>query len=880
MNSGTRSVRREELLAHAQWVRRLALQLVGDPNAADDVVQDTWLAALDRPPESARTPLRAWLATVVRNFARRRVRGEVRRQDRERTRAREDAVSSESGLLAEVEEQRAVVQVVMELPDAQRDTILLRYYKELSAVEIARRQGVPAATVRSRLARGLEEVRVRMDERNGGDRAAWCALLLGESVAPPPLADLGASRWNQTNPAHGAGLAEGVVIMKTGVVLAAAVGSVALVVAGVAVLRQDTGSQAVIAGASPEAPPAPVEEQAVVPPTRSVAEDRTPAPQRDPVAATSRIEQPEPVAAPVEPSLEPAVVVARFVDPEGYAVPGVGVSVHRADGDWGSLATDRSGSDGRVRFEVPMREESEKPMLRYEAPDFVSGTASFVARPGETANAGTISLVNAVLVTGRVVDAGGNPVEGAYVFAREPELPNVPEGQLRRKGSDGFWTPEGERLLEVPADDSGAFRMLGEVDAVVRLWARKPGMRYGWTEPVELSNDVQRTGVEIVLTDLEPEDRIAGVALDAEGNPLANRYVSYRFGDEGFSVSTGLLADENGRFDLVLARRVPHTFSFEGDAKHPGTAVAGNVEPGTLDLVLALTEEGEIEIVVVDLEDRPVRNFVLETRSFFSENSSSSSSRRHETKAGRVRVSSPGGRFEFEVSASGYRTLTLGPFDGAAGIPTLIEFRLEPTVGVQGRVTLAGEPLAGVELTLHERVQPGLRYEYNGFPSRLVPYRVSEATSDADGRFKLDVSEDGTFVVRAVAEGHAAVESDPIDVVAARGYEGIELEPQPGGTLVVFVRVPDGADPAGVIVGITDGGPSPRTSRTDGSGEVVFENLRPGSWVVLERDEDLHGGQSSSSSWSPDVPYAIPWSCDVLPGETTVFELELEADEG
>src|SRR5580765_5213051 len=66
----------DALLRQRAWLRGLALALVG-PDAADDLVQETWVTALD----SSTGPhvyLRAWLAGIVRNLARR----ERRRHDR------------------------------------------------------------------------------------------------------------------------------------------------------------------------------------------------------------------------------------------------------------------------------------------------------------------------------------------------------------------------------------------------------------------------------------------------------------------------------------------------------------------------------------------------------------------------------------------------------------------------------------------------------------------------------------------------------------------------------------------------------------------------------------------------------------------------------
>src|SRR5262245_996208 len=70
----------DELLAHSAWVRRVAASLVRED--ADDIIQSTWLAALERPP-AADTNLAGWLATVARNLVRNRARGGARRTSRE-----------------------------------------------------------------------------------------------------------------------------------------------------------------------------------------------------------------------------------------------------------------------------------------------------------------------------------------------------------------------------------------------------------------------------------------------------------------------------------------------------------------------------------------------------------------------------------------------------------------------------------------------------------------------------------------------------------------------------------------------------------------------------------------------------------------------------
>ena len=56
------------------WMKRLALSLVRDEGWADDVVQETWLELVERPP--ARTEsLSGWIGTVIRHFSLKKNRG-------------------------------------------------------------------------------------------------------------------------------------------------------------------------------------------------------------------------------------------------------------------------------------------------------------------------------------------------------------------------------------------------------------------------------------------------------------------------------------------------------------------------------------------------------------------------------------------------------------------------------------------------------------------------------------------------------------------------------------------------------------------------------------------------------------------------------------
>src|SRR5262245_5737247 len=101
----------ESVLADDRFVRSLANGLLCDRDRAEDVVQETWLAACRKavPP---RTTWRQWLSGAACRLVLRQARSEARRRRREREAARADVVPSESEILAREETRRRVVEAV------------------------------------------------------------------------------------------------------------------------------------------------------------------------------------------------------------------------------------------------------------------------------------------------------------------------------------------------------------------------------------------------------------------------------------------------------------------------------------------------------------------------------------------------------------------------------------------------------------------------------------------------------------------------------------------------------------------------------------------------------------------------------------------------
>jgi RNA polymerase sigma factor (sigma-70 family) len=204
----------EAVLAELGWLKGLARGLGADPHAAEDLTQATFLTALEHPPGTDR-PVRGWLATVLRNLFNESKRRRLRREAREARAARPEADRSAAGIVERAAIQKRAVDAVMALDEPYRTTVLLRFFEGLPPRKIAARTGTPVATVKTRLARALEQLRSRLDREHGGDRRAWLFCLL----APLPKAAFTAS-------------AIGVVVMEAKAKLAAAAAVLLIGVAG------------------------------------------------------------------------------------------------------------------------------------------------------------------------------------------------------------------------------------------------------------------------------------------------------------------------------------------------------------------------------------------------------------------------------------------------------------------------------------------------------------------------------------------------------------------------------------------------------------------------------------------------------------------------
>jgi RNA polymerase sigma-70 factor, ECF subfamily len=147
-------------------VYRTCLRILGRPHDAEDVSQESFVAAYRAAHQfRGEGSLRGWLLRIA-------ARQSFRRLAQRRPTADLDAVGEP--LLADVstEPARSIVtaesrdeirQAVVNLPDPYREVVALRFFGDLSLTEIAEQTGRPLGTIKTHLHRGLIRLRGQLE---------------------------------------------------------------------------------------------------------------------------------------------------------------------------------------------------------------------------------------------------------------------------------------------------------------------------------------------------------------------------------------------------------------------------------------------------------------------------------------------------------------------------------------------------------------------------------------------------------------------------------------------------------------------------------------------------------------------------------------------
>ena len=909
----------DEILTHRAWVAGLARSLLFDQGQVDDVVQETWLVALDKRPRDPGAT-KAWLGGIVRNLVGRRVRGEGRRRRRETQAAlpadAPDPTSAEGidELVARTELHRTLVAAVLELDEPYRSTVLLRYFRDLSAEDVARESGVPGSTVRNRLRRALEQLRTCLDAETAAGtssspdeaRRAWMLALVPLALAPQLTAG--------TALAGTLGTGVALMTLKTKL-LGGLVGLLGLVLGAWWALETDPGEGLAVGSGEPGA---------VALPAGRRAPDDAPAARADlPTLATADAEGRD-ITLPTDPAripdeLEP--LSGRVVDAAGAPLAGAEVRFAWHGSDTVRLLGE--GSDAAATppsIEDCLTDEAGRFELRVDLqtdPDWLQRTLlvvlheDFVTRvhvnaplePGRANDLGVVRMTPGATAYGRTVDASGAPLAGVLVELLELRPTSM---QSVHSGAD-LPAQSLESALRT------AVRTTTGSDGRFRFTGLPPGGVDLKLERVDLTRVALRDQsvspprpLDLGTWTLTRGRGLSGVVTDADGAALSGAQVYVLAHDAPhwwYEREPSLLrerlrglttTDEAGRFRFGgLAEQL---YSVHAAAEGLAFTHVENVAPDTAPLTIALAPTGRIRVHVEDAEtgepltgarvsaSRPKR--YDEVSRFVSVDPILHPLPEADATPGETLIVGAGREgTRLTVRAEGYRQerVDVDPAGPGQTVDTVVRLvRAERLAGFV--IDDTGDPVPGAPVQMGPR--DGSAHDGGTVVARSAEDGSFEVASLSAGEWVLWVSHSGhlhaqdwsvlvprpddtPYVIRLLR--HAIVEGRALDAHGA---------PAADASVVALPREPATPPTAdrwnGLDVALTADAREPVVTSVDENGVYRFLELAPGPWkLVATRTPDvLRQAYRLAEGLPADLPRVASdvWA---TPDEATQLDLSL-----
>jgi RNA polymerase sigma factor (sigma-70 family) len=664
----------------------LARSLVHGDADADDLIQDTAIAALAHPPDEDR-PVRPWLATVLRNRWRMDRRGRARREAREQAialaLAQHDHDAPEAIDRARTLERLASALVALDEPC--RDVVIRRYFDGQSSAEIARSLGIPAGTVRWRLKTGLERLRAALEQTT----PRWQRALM-----PLPML-------------KGAVLVKAKTTIISLIVLLLVIGGgvVALVIQRGGSSKSDTPQTAAKLGR--KTPGIRVGDL-----TGAAGDAGTLRPDRLPGQGRVVV---EPIAA------EGGAVSGRVINwSTGEGVAGAELTFTTAAG----LTTVRAGKDGSFELAPPKQGTFSlatiiSPGFLPYAPELQHSPVRISLAPKQAVRGLTWFLFPAIDYAGTVVDDKGAPIAAAKVKLADP-----PAGEQTLEKIVTEWTTDKQGKFIFHAPDGSVFEA-------------SRGNKRGWAI---LDGNVQTTHeMVIAIGDAQARDAtIRGRTVDKSGSPLPEVLVTAVPEDPpGKQTAPRSVAfatsDAEGRFGFENLDR--KAYSLVAELDDYAQARVEHITGGTQAVVVTLDEGEAIAGMVRDPDDKPVPAYTLLV------------TKRHGVIRELVTTRSvidPRGKFDLRVAKGDYELL-VSATGWAPSVPLAVS---SGTTDAKIRVG-AGATLQGVVVDVDTGTPlPYARVQLEGAGGGASAQPANAGTvTRSDGTFELTGIPPGPFTI-------------------------------------------------------------------------------------------------------------------------------------
>lgn len=638
---------------------RLATHMAHDPASAEDLLQNTFLRAIRdaRRYEPGRRVL-PWLIGILENVAREEKRKIGRRPEPERlaqTKA-ENPISA----AAESEFTAAVDEAIEALPETYRPVLVLHLRHGLQPSEIAHALRRSPGTVRSQLARGLQQLR--------GILPAGFASMLALTLSP--ARGLAAVRAEVMAGAASMAPTVPLILVSTMTTkkLLVAVGTA---LASLVLFLSWPEAEAADLSRDRDAEPAPVMAQQVPEGTAVPAE-------------AEKVDRSTVSTAPAD-STAPANLVVKVKDAQGKPAEAIGVIIRPLDQADPLLAEERQSSDhaGIARFEIW---EAGMVDVRLDR----SKGRRVQLQAGQTEHVELQLKANEV--RGLVKDPLGAPIADAWIWVSPGGLAD-------------------EAVLAVQSDADGRFLLRG-MDPSYLVTAQAEDCQIGAPEAQPKNGE----DLEIILE--RSGAGITGIVTDLEGEPIEGALV--RIGTE--APPFHMIDPVKGGLDQLITNQAPITLvtDEEGWYRSSSAKVGSTIsvfvraqgKVGTSSKVslrsgdwtrhdVVLETGSTIHGLVKDLEGRPVAGMAIA--------STASTYQKPTWLEPRTRTASDGS-YRLSGLAAGSLKLRLQTGDGGA-LQESFELdveetrRWDPVAGsgprIGGRVLdAAGAPLVGMEIRM------------------------------------------------------------------------------------------------------------------------------------------------------------------------------------
>lgn len=817
------------ILEHARGLRALAIRLVG-PERAEDLVQDTYLKALENPPSRER-PLGPWLVRVLVN-------GSYSLLRRGRSTASPDVVEGEAcsvptpeRIAEELDAAERLLEAVGRLAHPASTIVSMRYFREMDSGQIGEALGMPAPTVRWHLQRALTQLRTDLEVRSRTRPGGWVAGL-APLLSPLGRADLAnalGTRMRSAGTGSSSALSGllpfvAVVLVLGGVLFAARGPSMESepAVAAVDDDRPDVVPMIKLLPATPIGsarcrPAAPM----MMTPAKKIARPVTFGHDQvmGEVPATAR-------------------VGVRVVDLEGRPVQGAELRTP----DAGAFAL--ADSDGRCSLELSGVIDGsaeclleQLSALRVVAPGHASRTLAPVLEVGDV-DLGEVVVTPELELAGTVVSFDGEPIEGVEVSAWCED--SRPEALMAHVACVHEGDPDVRPLARASSGSGGAFRLQGVSGDAVLLAITSPAREVLSVHEVKLPVD----GPLELVADSPSRPESLEVEVRAPGGaPVGGAIVKVH----GAFRPEELWTDDRGRLSVQVAEGGDRYIS-AWDAE--GLYAPTTVERGREGRVVLELGEGAVHRVrVVDAEGAPVESFDWQLRFHGMTRAGSSID-------GMARVALPANAVSCRWRHAALDVLIDGRVAGSArlrvGEPgSEWTVRLVAPKHLEGEVLHDGAPVAGALVML--------RLLGDGPCPAASEEGVRVVRTGPSGSFRFQVDRRTVHELRVVADGLAPCARVVLPRDGDDQLERVELTR--GGTLLgrvhpsLYMIAPIMFGPLKVLAEGLNGEAHEAPMDIDGS--FRMEGLEAGPWRL--RMAGHAGGESLELA--------------VEPGRTTRVEL-------